>query len=172
MKKYFAKYLPVEGERNIGDTVIHPGNPPVEVTESNRELLCEDCKRVKLFLCSRDMKPDDEVINIGGYASLNHKGIYVSDSDLGDTCYIRTSLGAEQCIKSHWVKVIGEISPEATWVKEGDEFDEEEVKQHLKNIKAGFEIYFDTEFQEERERILYEIVVDYYLILGPCKRFH
>jgi hypothetical protein len=97
MKKYFAKYLPVEGE----------------------------IKKVKLFLCSRNIEVGDKYYYNG------------TETDICDS-EIRLEQIKEQEEKhgQKRFKVIGEISPEAIWVKEGDEFNEVDVRGRL--------IYFDA----------------------------
>jgi hypothetical protein len=111
--KYFAKYLPVEGEIGKGHYFIFEGkvylsnndgtdNVTVESTEwyHNRR----QCKKVKLFLCSRDIQLGDTVEGFPNFIS--------NQDDL------------DYAIDNKSFKVIGEISPEATFVKEGDEFEE------------------------------------------------
>jgi hypothetical protein len=66
---------------------------------------------------------------------------------------------------------IGQISPDATWVKEGDEFDENELGWLL----------WDTRFPEDGD-IFYEFsnepeIKDKYsfkviCVIGPCGKFH
>jgi hypothetical protein len=88
MKKYFAKYLPVEGE----------------------------IKKVKLFLCSRNIEVGDKYYYNG------------TETDICDS-EIRLEQIKEQEEKhgQKRFKVIGEISPEAIWVKEEDGFDEDDI---------------------------------------------
>jgi len=71
-----------------------------------------------LFLCSRDIQAGDEVQSKLG--TLDGK--------------VEHKFQLEEALKEDvWFKVIGEISPEAIWVKEGDEFDEDEIsKSHNK----------------------------------------
>lgn len=66
----------------------------------------------KPYLCSKDIQVGDLVF----VPNEEEAGNVTDDTDL-----------------TYWkeknsYKVIGEISPEATWVKEGDEFDEEDFK--------------------------------------------
>jgi len=142
MKKYFAKYLPVEGEIKDDDmsqynniTGIHSG-------------WAEHCKglarRVKLFLCSRDIEPGDKVY---------------SDFDNG---YLGI---AKKKSEGFNFKMIGEISPEATWVKEGDEFDEEDVKEIWWHPKGNCETFPPRNPNQTHK-------IKRFLILGPCKCFH
>ena len=125
-KKYFTKYLPVEGEIKEGDKYSCPhkghgidlGNgiphkpKTIICTYPHSGYTCKDCYKIKFFLCSRDIEPGDQVY---------------SDFDNG---YLGI---AKKKSEGFNFKMIGEISPEATWVKEGDEFDEGEIK-----IETGF----------------------------------
>jgi hypothetical protein len=125
-KLYFTKYLPVEGEIKEGDAYQingqtftlsggHFNNPPNRLilkkypeVKTHGEWINKVAEKVKLFLCSKDIQIGDKPYNKAG-KELEHP---VSDIDLD----ILKELEA--------FKVIGEISPEASWVKEGDEFDE------------------------------------------------
>jgi hypothetical protein len=114
MKQYFAKYLPVEGEIKEGDIVIGM-----------------DGKKVKLFLCSRNIQVGDKVLDIrtNTWKEVNNScGVELYKQKPNDIQF----------------KVIGEISPNAKWVKEGDEFEEndwdyseEEDDKGEKVIKIG-----------------------------------
>ena len=94
MKPYFTKYLPVEVEIKEGE----PFDTIVGIYG----------KKMKLFLCSRDIQVGDTFHSFSGMSELKWDGKFQLHPDD--------------------FKVIGEISNEATWVKEGDEFDESEIK--------------------------------------------
>lgn len=149
-KPYFAKYLPVEGEIKEGDKVLvsRPMGAFIGTVVSNKivsdnnvlmySLNEVEKAKVKLFLCSRDVKMGDKVKIEGG--SFND---YEIDRE-------------EQIFNGHlFYKIIGEISPEATWIKEGDEFDITDVKR----IAIGIGNPVGSEYH------IYEI-------LGPCGHFH
>lgn len=68
-------------------------------------------------------------------------------------------------------KIIGEISPEATWVKKGDEFAEDEVKIYKPLEFSHYEEYFDTEIQDTSERAVYKNIIRV-SIKGACGHFH
>ncbi len=112
MKTYFCKYIPVEGEIEIGDMYFF-GKALLKKTEEKYQ---RNCKKAKLFLCSRDIKIGDTVKILGG--SNNDYDIKFKDE---------LNSGAD------WYKVIGEISPEAIWVKEGDEFSIEDIQLWVYN---------------------------------------
>lgn len=111
-KQYFAKWLPVEGEIKEGNWVI--GATMVVYRLEGEEWktylefksIATSIKRVKLFLCSRDIKVGDRILDED---LLQDERICSIDEIIGD--------GYRK-----WIRKIGEISPEATWVKEGDEF--------------------------------------------------
>lgn len=106
MKKFFAKYLPVEGSIRKGDYYIaNDGKPTLALVEADYH---QWLKRAELSLCSRDIKVGDDYYKNGRDITLF--GIY---SEPTDKCF----------------KKIGKVSPDATWVKEGDEFDEGELLQ-------------------------------------------
>jgi hypothetical protein len=150
-KIYFAKYLPVGGGVKEGSVVfwenpsdngeysgyykVHSGSQNTLLYLKNDKyetmpILPEECKEVKLFLCSRD-------IQVGGtYIDMSKMGRYIpyTENDEFKTMGINPydvcdseSLRIYLKDKPHCFEVIGEISPEATWVKEGMEFDENEI---------------------------------------------
>lgn len=141
MKPYFAKYLPVEGEIKEGEVYhskwrsenkfyhystcakIENGRVyPTEGVGAESGFPLEDGTKVKLFLCSRDIQVGD----------LLYNPITNTEAVCRDV---------EHAIKVGYVKKIGEISPEATWVKEGDEFDESEWKDENNDRKNYDELY-------------------------------
>lgn len=107
-KPYFTKYLPVEEETEEGDYYIsHLHTTPEKMGGIN--LWSFPIQKVKLFLCSRDIQIGDKVRK--------------QDSE-----EFEWTMMMDSCIPSDKVfKVLGEVSPQAIWVKEGDEFSEEEI---------------------------------------------
>jgi hypothetical protein len=164
MKKYFTKYLPVEGEIKEGDYIQVPHalgavGKVIKIKQGKEEsiyhygernfCIASHCHRVKLFLCSRDIQVGDDVWDSGN-------GYYKADQMLVDLL----TGPAVAALKEVPVKVIGEISPHATWVTEGMEFDEDEVKT-----------LYDRRF----------LPIDHWLpnaikrivaVVGPCGHFH
>lgn len=160
--KYFAKYLPVEGEIKKGDItdyglivkpIFRSGKSWRVKQDDNYIDLKYDVlpKKVKLFLCSRDIpKKGDYVVN---NLDLLH-GIAQHDLNEGE-------------IKDNeYTKVIGEISREAIWIKEGDEFDEEDWRfvTYADDINP---ILLDKTKQWDRKK--YPVNLE---IKGPCGHFH
>jgi hypothetical protein len=108
-KTYFAKYLPAEGEIKDGDLVLYTGDNGeslrmryVGVYDKNN-FDDKHIQLLKLFLCSRDIFPNDVLTNP---ETGKIEDLYSSDKP--------------------YVKVIGEISANAVWVKEGDVFEEDD----------------------------------------------
>lgn len=130
-KPYFTKYLPRLGDYDnlkIGEKVFCGGGD--DGNTENMVLLDYTGQeygvcRAKLFLCSRDIKKGDKVISICDGAEGIVKGwldehMDVIFTDEGKECDFASPSDAV-------VKVIGEVSPEAAWAKEGEGFDEHEV---------------------------------------------
>lgn len=101
-EKYLAKYLPVKEEIKKGDSYYFKDEPDnILVRTGDRTV--SSMQKVKLFLCSRDIQVGDTFQSFSGMCELQWDGKF--------------QLHPED------YKIIGEISPAATWVKEGDEFD-------------------------------------------------
>lgn len=165
MSKYFIKYLPVEGEIKEGDIVMHPHHGLLRLVKYSSKFLCWDCEipylnnedlsfpavdkvqKVKLFLCSRDIKIGDKVkIDVMLNGVYNDYEFVKEDTEDGVKCQTFDGVGMyfhypEHEEEENIFKVIGEISSDTTWVKEGDEFDENEVElwEKLKNHKWTLE---------------------------------
>lgn len=131
-KLYFTKYLPVEGEIKEGNKFIidvynshQYGIKTAEVVGYNTirqkenfvQILPfdkEKCKKVKLFLCSRDIQVGDKV------------------KSLNDSIQFYPIPATQRIAKNelgNYYKVIGEVSEYAlSYVTEGMEFDEDGIK--------------------------------------------
>lgn len=118
--KYFTKYLPVE--RELKSQIWQWYN---NVNNTGWELIsCSDMdaiiahglepqprfRRVKLFLCSRDIQVGDKV-----KSPVYEEDLVAKSHELLNGAY-------HNCFK-----VIGEISLDAVWVTEGMEFEEDDV---------------------------------------------
>ncbi len=151
MSKYFTKYLPVEGEIKEGDTVAWDCNNNLLVgitgTQNSIKTLKDDgYQSAKLFLCSRDIEIGDRLYPLEG-AEDQHEGAEMTC--LQDVVVFK---------KNKAFKVIGEISREATWVKEGDEFDKDEI------YLSGHGPNWNDETPLSGKSIAF--------IKGPCGHFH
>lgn len=129
--KYFAKYLKIEGECKIGsltnqgiilermsqikDRVVYITDTKINGKWTNKEDDAFDSGElylIQLFLCSRDIREGDNYQWQDGDGNISH-GIKIT------------------IVSPDAYKVIGPISPEATWVKEGDQFEEEQIKRDI-----------------------------------------
>lgn len=181
MKKYFAKYLPVEGEIKEGDRWWVKTLPQVYPLPADKSTLDywntqfgnqKDFSKVNLFLCSRDIRVGDKVIYKSHIESHWFKGTvavytnsYTAFEEDRDNDGDKESFYINYDSKDVY-KIVGEISPEASWVKEGDEFDEGEVKIYERKDFS----HWDSEDELERNPIwrTYNNIE----ILGPCGHFH
>lgn len=148
MKPYFAIFLNEEGEIEEFETAHI--NKEIDITDKNGEVVTtlypedrlsflfkegdnynfcirklhgtgasgislkkEDFIKAKLFLCSRIIQVGDELIDSSGFTRI------VESEDHLSKLTVLISSGEVG-------KKIGEISPDAKWVKEGDEFDRAE----------------------------------------------
>lgn len=124
MKLYFTKYLPVEGEIKMRDWYF---NKYKELCLYQASLPACDyigAQLAKLFLCSRDIGIGDKFYRKYTKAvghtpemeciGMDTTGTVLYSEGINDDIYNPKDL----CFK-----IIGEISPGAIWVKEGDEFD-------------------------------------------------
>jgi len=186
-KKFFAKYSAVEGEIKEGDlylqNLVGIGFLNEIRTYTGGKLEARD-KKVKLFLCSRDIKIGDRVKsfnypeqNEGEVVDLRTSEKLVRAKDhseiyhLADIQYPNDSSFVTAAI-SNFFKVIGEISQEAIWVKEGDEFDEYQI--WCKNISFWGDHYVMIQPHAWKEpRPIDKGWSDEIIKLkGPCGHFH
>ena len=118
-KKYFAKYIPIEGDlesqiwqwynniQNTGWEIISCSDMDAIIAHGLEP--SPQFRRVKLFLCSRDIYVGDEVT--------------VTHEDKSMEEIIPTDKTIDFVKKYGGFKVIGEISPDCN-IKERQEFDE------------------------------------------------
>lgn len=161
-KPYFAKYIPVEGEIKDGDLYINPkmkNRIILPRAYGNDDSSYVGFQKVKLFLCSRDINWTED-LKESGKVHIHHDG---SEPPF---------------------KVVGKVSPEATWVKEGDEFEEHHVRKYIEleiyyadaseQWQTGLRIiepekeYIPRKEKGYDESITYETIQ----IKGPCGHFH
>lgn len=124
-------------------------------------------QKVKLFLCSRNIQVGDKLtaINEAPLAGIIYKiedgKIYIDMSDGNRGLLygkeLEEDFGDPENL-SHWSKMVGEISREATWVKEGDEFDQDELALN------GIWQNWDSTTSLSGKNIVF--------IKGPCGHFH
>lgn len=149
MKKYFTKYLPVGEEIDPYDIKIDERFFDHSISENKIGTrmaggwftvdddqgkcnfpLSEKVQRVKLFLCSRDIQDTDigtkiHGIREGGWGSY-HEGTFVRRFEKNPYyVFVKEENGDEYMLCRYWKK-IGEVSPNAIWIKEGKEFEEKD----------------------------------------------
>jgi len=189
MKLYFASYLGVSGEINEGDLFLRDNKPSIHqflgiksgnlgkykiiqgyTGEEGKEYEGHivnhiNCPKVKLYVCSRDIKTGDIVrfrlaakavekelkcvddfmdVNIHGD---NMKTVVLED---GDFKVYTTPDTTNQCYK-----IIGTVSPNATWVIHGMEFDKEDL------LAQGVGVNWNSLNSNLK-----------FKIKGPCGHFH
>lgn len=166
-KKYFVRYLPVEGEIKTGDvfTVAAPLGNKYKANEVKNGYVyvttpksfrfgLKECTIHKLFLCSRAIQVGDEV----------------QDGD-NFICKIPNELDLENALDNNFFKVIGEVSPDANWVKEGDEFEEDEVNKQWYDDSGSS----DNPWQDWFGNLEDDVITNEFIrfqIKGPCGHFH
>lgn len=196
MKKYFCKFLPVEGDsdfvqcwgkaickRSPSNSALYHliDNPEGEgpVTDWEVKTIPDGFKHVKLFLCSRDLKIGDKIdcsYSLEDGASFRKIGEVIPDEYPNVAFTLKTvdnfyesGFGKEFIPKEYAFKVIGEISPEAIWVTENMEFSEEDLQV----------VYKDWRYSQRGSYIPFVVPLPTHhhpwwrvAIKGPCGHFH
>jgi hypothetical protein len=173
-KLYFAKWLPIEGEIKGGDYLLYnkktiwqaesgiiaKGAPDdkedgIRVAGTNNYLFAKAAQKVKLFLCSRDIQIGDKLT---GWSNKTHYTAIKEDIELFK----------KSGVDSQIFKVVGEISPDAlSYVKEGDEFDKEQLRLRFTNMH--YELLSGSyDFEPEKCNESFMRIA----IKGPCGHFH
>lgn len=195
--KYFAKYLPVEGPAQEGwcfykgellnawrcdahditwctikGQFLAPG-------ESYGYADCEELKTAKLFLCSRDIQVGDKVKVPRTKDNFDNNNFDI-EGTINSVGNNEVSVKIDDYFspfpKNYCIKVIGSILSAATWVREGDEFEEDEVEEwfwHIKQKALMFKVSEDwvPKFLELcKDKEWYER--GHYMIKGPCGFYH
>lgn len=180
MKQYFVKLIPVKGKIKKGDLIICSNSPGTNVTHKDWQMAqghsC--CKKAKLFLCSRDIQVGDKNVYDRFLQKENLTAIKIDPFRIVPKYMIlRDSNGntysQENSIRGFLFKAVGEISSDATWIKEGDEFDEDEVKPvvMVMNYTTPFE-YGKYENFEDIKKMYKGAVVIVKIKCSNCNIFH
>ena len=141
-KKYFAKYMPVEAQGDLGckwqwdNNIQNTGWE--DITPSDMDAIIAhglkpspEFRKVKLFLCSRDIKVGDKY-SVDGDVFLEAYKVDIKTFEIIQKGFQKGIVSSSEVP----FKVIGEISPEATFVKEGDEFDEDDI-EHINGRRTA-----------------------------------
>jgi hypothetical protein len=193
-KKYFCKYLPVSGEIKEGDTFWNPSTS--EHLSASKEMLSWNYptpniwKKVKLFLCSKDIQVGDNIDCEYSVDRVHFHKVGEIARDAGDWGWelrieepnpsqpLKSRLFTEFIPKDYAFKVIGEISSDALgYITEGAEFDEEQIKRDIL-IKDTFDNDYTHYHPKGDEAFIIkgsteEFIKEYPIkIKGPCGHFH
>jgi hypothetical protein len=165
MKKYFAKYIPVDKPYKDGDLIQREWYPPtrgfervITIYKTGMQSLSE--KKVELFLCSLDIQPGDTFIDNVGRVWKD-----------AEECDVKVAIELNETKSDYGIcyKIIGQISKDAIWVKEGDEFNEDEVSRHHICYDSPGNIGYC--FHCRRSKGCDSEDYDY-VIKGPCGHWH
>lgn len=174
MKKYFVEWLPTIDTIKVGDRVIHPsyndGNPIKVTTDTEADVLSDGGQNTKLFLCSKDINVGDKVIEPCTYDGTMREYTVVKTPekfrrDVPAGINPEVNSGNPISLNQFTFKLIGQISPNATWVKAGDEFEKSEVQYNIRKELNNFESGMDWTHCE------YDVII-FFKIKGPCGHFH
>lgn len=178
MKELFGKILKAEGNIESGDRYFDSRNGVFEsaVWNSDFEELNSTTpsgnriySKMKLVLCSRDVQLDDTVL-FESHPDFGEKTVVLNDGGI-ITLHDGNKTGIQNLIK-----VIGEISPCATWVKDGDVFAEAETRLSgflkSENSEFGWHNNSYAPYSEEDLKS-YDKWKNFIKIMCPiCKKFH
>lgn len=194
-KKYFAEHIIQEGRLEVGDITFWAddhglyANQFLRVTESFiTHARASQWKKFKLFLCSHDIKPGDRFRLPDDYMLLAD-GMYGPDvtcSSISEHAFhfMEPAMGGHVhsgvLRDNDTFKVIEEISHDALWVKQGDIFNEEDVRfiVTLGNAwDSDEDIIQKTEEEWLKIKLKKKIDNDTVIsksiqIKGPCCHFH
>jgi len=122
-KKYFAKYLPVKGEIKQGDKAQYKTG---EIISYDVEINRDNLKKVELFLCTKNIQVGDSVFlqKIREY----HRVFDIINNTIHCTSQNGISHAEEKI--ENCLKIIGKISKDDMWVKEGDDFYDWELDKY------------------------------------------
>ncbi len=168
MKQYFVKLIQAEGDIKVGDYVKEGLSPSFHRVMEHSDIAFINSKnspfqKFKAFICSRDIQVGDKIYVY--YDSKSHRwnnGFYfvTSVKDRIEAYKEGTPKDNISSIhKDNPIKIVGEISPDAIWVKEGDEFNEDELEK-----TDEFSGLYHSVYKGER--------LQRYKIKGPCGHFH
>lgn len=153
MKPYFVKYFAVDGEVSTGDFFIERGHvygPMDAATAANIRKGFVPARKAVRYLCYRDTQ--------------NVKSINIDQQQWQE---MSRSEKDEHLLSIGQYKVIGEISPEATWVKEGDEFDDKDIEVYTIDVLENR--YIPISIEEKRVIERSKSIIK---IKGSCGHFH
>ena len=154
MKKAIAKLLPIDGKIKKREifldvywdtyyTAIAIGKVSIVTDSDGYDVPLKDCKRVKLFAVTQDFDP-----------------IKYRQRDSGKLPIAISS------------NILGELSPNATWVKDGDEIEVERdypkicIPDHAVHIQ---DMEFEKRVKKEEQKMMHNI---YKVKCPTCNTYH
>ena len=200
---YFTKYIPTGEEIRFGldyeqtgkktEVILTPDGIRHIAGTNNETLWCredmemnwtyskwydiKDCKKVKLYLCNRDIQVGDDI----WFTSLidnklkQGKFYHLTKGNEGEDIVDLTPDGEGTGFElgsGIGFKVIGEISSDATWVKEGDEYDEDDVQICFKNRPPADPFPWKLMYDWERETLPNQTVENTIVFIKGCCGHH
>lgn len=178
MKQLFAKYLTMKGKYQVGD-IIQLGLMYEILKDDEDVFMAEKFKypKVQLFLCTKEI-PKEQSGNIVYHEAMGWGSLYswiltdfahvsFDNIDYDTSGYNHSNVDLK---KNKLVFVLGAISPNAIWIKEGDEFSDEEIKKYWQPGGFGSETWNLVD-----STILHELPSNatmMYKVKGCCGLFH
>lgn len=187
MKQYFAKFLPVEGKPKEGDWIIDSHSEPnlTYFGTIYTHLIGEELNfykaqneyypgvKVELFLCSKDIQVGDKVFHERGWIGT------VIETDYNDQPEVEVTwegneknTAASRTSLKYLTKKIGHISIDANWVKNGDEFDEDDFQWITDDGDADKISITELRGYAIHDDVPFKFPTGEYAIKGPCAHFH
>ncbi len=122
-KPYFAIWLVVDGKVKEGNCLDTIKNEIIYYNGDYGEKTPDELKPVKLFLCVKNILPETFVRS--KTSTTKFRVLEVLEANR-----IKIEFGHGESIvsKNDFFNAVGEISPKAFLIKEGDEFNEDDIK--------------------------------------------
>jgi len=143
MKRYFTKFLPVDGTPKKGDIIMSTNGVCViwgdksffNIQFQNEEIIkyLKEPRVAKLMLCTQDVEVGDKVTTTKDNATffkdvvteIRDSGIFTDGIDTDSTGLFFTN---DNKFDRQFYKVVAPISTKAKWLKEGQYLEEHEVR--------------------------------------------
>jgi len=148
MKDLFAKYIVVEGDIKVGDIVLEElngGNWELFEIHTLEDIDNEKQRKCKLHLCT---------LNVD-WTKIHTRETHVP--------FVQKN--GEPSI----FQVLVQIPDSAKWVREGDEFDEDQIEFRIYDKGTGFQAPMKMKNWIDEDNPIYLKTIK---ILGPCGHYH
>lgn len=183
MTKYFTKYLPVEDEIKEGDKIYfkHDGSRGLMNERGLPKWVIDKCKERgyktgKLFICTKDIKVGDKVVKDASNWKSNDFDSWGRGEGEAEVLEVIPDIDLRWEGGRAWedlkqiLKVVGEVSPKAEWVKEGHTWGEDfyyDCFPRHEHDDDGKTIWHDEYDLPDPNR-----KIPIYNIKGPCGHYH